>query len=147
MAVIMTVTHSPSDSVSVALFCLGSGEMVRLTSNPTLNTVPNALCPTCQTKHCKPTADERPYRHGSPVKHRPQGTPYAKGRPRHDRERDMILGDNATGGTDKGGRNEVADPDADPGLPPREQDLAIGADDHGRGDHPRILPIRQSVTL
>ena len=45
----------------------------------------------------------------------------------------MVGRANATSEADECASNEVADPDAQPRLPPRQ-----AGDDHGRRDHPRV---------
>ena len=45
----------------------------------------------------------------------------------------MVGGADAAGQADETAGDGVADPDAEPRLPPREP-----ADDHGRRDHPRV---------
>lgn len=71
--------------------------------------------------------------HGSSVKHGPQASPDAKRRPTDDGETDVVGRADPTRQADEAARDGVADPDAEPRLPPRQ-----AADDHGRRDHPCV---------
>lgn len=46
----------------------------------------------------------------------------------------MINSTNSTRHTDEDGGDEIADPDTEPGMPPRQPTTS----DHGGGDHPSI---------
>lgn len=71
--------------------------------------------------------------HRSPVENRPQRTPYTKGGTVNNRKTNVIHGTNPTREADEARGDGVADPDAEPGLPPRQ-----AGDDHGAGDHPGV---------
>lgn len=85
-----------------------------LASNPSLHAVPDAS-------------------HGSTVEDWPESTPDAKGRPTDDGEGNMVHGTNATGNADEASGDEIADPDAEPCLPPTSS-----SDDWRGGDHPGV---------
>lgn len=72
-------------------------------------------------------------RHGGPVEDGPQAAPDAKGGPVDDGEADVVGGADAAGGDDEAAGDGIADPDAQPRLPPRE-----AGGDHGRADHPGV---------
>lgn len=71
--------------------------------------------------------------HCSAVKDRPQAAPDTERRAARNGEPDMVGGTNATGQADEAAGDGIADPNAEPRLPPRQ-----AADDHGRRDHPGV---------
>lgn len=66
-------------------------------------------------------------RHGGAVEDGPQGAPDAEGGAVGDRERDVVGGADAAGEAHEAGGERVADPDAEPGLPPGEAVGDVGA--------------------
>lgn len=85
-----------------------------------------------------PPADIRLYTipdtgHCCPVENRPQRTPDTKGGTVNNRETNVIHRTDPTSEADEARSDCVADPDAEPGLPPRQ-----AGDDHGAGDHPGV---------
>lgn len=68
------------------------------------------------------------------VEDRPEGTPDSKRRSSYHRERDMVYRTNSTSQTNEDGSDEVADPHAEPGVPPCQ--AAPG--NHGGSNHPGV---------
>lgn len=83
-------------------------------SNPGLNTVPDTG-------------------HAGAVENWPQATPDTEGAARDHGERDVVLCSDTTSEADEATCDGVADPDAEPGLPPAET-----TDDVGGGNHPGV---------
>lgn len=79
--------------------------------------------------------DAVPYHsHRRSVDNRPEGTPDAKGGTIGHGKGDAVNGTHTAHKTDEQGGDGIANPDTQPGLPPRKT-----VDNHRRGDHPRVL--------
>lgn len=87
-------------------------EVDTLATNPRLDTIPDAC-------------------HDGAVEDGPQRAPDTERSSAHNRETNVILGTNAASHADEAGGNGVANPDAQPGLPPAQATI-FGAHNHGR---------------
>ena len=112
----------------------GNHEVDAFTSDPSLNTIPNTV-EMCQLFACliRHASGYSPG-HDDSVQHRPQGAPDTERSSVDNRERDVVSSTDSSGQDDEEGRDGVADPYTDPGLPPCQARLKRRGSNHPRVD-------------